>query len=104
MSDWFTEQGRGSPIDVDAFFDSSVGGLLAAVVETGVLVGIWRTSDGGAIGISVTRDGQRRREYFRESVDAADWLLGARNALSGHNGQGQAVAAPPGPRKRTRRA
>lgn len=101
MSDWFAESGRGDPVDVGALFDSSVPILMGELVQLGALVSVGTTSDGGALGITVTLDGRWRREYFRDSDAAKAWLGEAIVAV------GLEVARPAassGPRKRTRRS
>lgn len=103
MSDWFNGQGSGVPVDVEAIFDSRVPSLLGEVVSLGALVGISRTRDGGALGITVTNDGRWRREYFRDADSASDWLLGAVAALGGSTPPGVTPIASTGrsrPRKR----
>lgn len=81
MSDWFDEDGDGSAVDVEALMDSGVPQLLWEIVSDGALVSVGRTSDGGALGITVTMDGRWRRQYFRDSELATDWLIGARDAV-----------------------
>lgn len=78
---WFDDGGSGNPVDVAAVFDSGVPTLVAEIVSAGALVSIGRTSDGGALGITVTLDGQWRREYFRDADEATDWLMQAHVAV-----------------------
>jgi len=99
MSDWFDQGGTSAPLDVPALFDSEAAPLLLDVVALGALVSLGLTSDGGALGITVTVDGRWRREYFRESEPLASWLLAALPSVE------QAVkarAASSGPRSRQR--
>lgn len=98
---WFDEAGNGQPVDVAAVFDSEVPVLVAAIVQAGALVSIGTTSDGGALGITVTLDGRWRREYFRESEAARDWLV---QALKGVESEGRPSPASSGPRRRRQRA
>lgn len=100
MSDWFSESGRGDPVDVGALFDSKVPVLLGEIVSLGALVSVGTTSDGGAVGITVTLDGRWRREYFRESEAAADWLAEAIEAVRAET---KRPTASSGSRKRSRR-
>jgi hypothetical protein len=74
---------KGSDIDLPAFFDSGVSDGLIGVLSLGVLVSLGVTRDGGALGITILSDGRRRREYFRDSEAATDFLRGAVVALSG---------------------
>lgn len=106
MSDWFDGAGSGKPVDVPAFFDSGVPMLVGEIVDLGAMVSVGTTSDGGALGITVTLDGRWRREYFRESEEATEWLLQARDAVrtgaAGAPGGGPQPASP-GRRPRSRR-
>lgn len=94
---FFDEQGTGSAVDVAALMDSGVPDVLWRIVAGGALVSIGRTSDGGALGITVTLDGRWRREYFREPDEATDWLLRAAAAVE------EAPPASSAPRQRSRR-
>ncbi len=74
--DWFDEGGSGSPVDVQALLDHpGIQEHLAVIVAAGALVSLGTTSDGGALGLTITVDGRWRREYFRVSEDMRDWLL-----------------------------
>lgn len=101
--DFWDSSGSGANLDVPAFFDSSVMERLCEVLSLGVLVSLGLTRDGGALGVAVFDDGRRRREYFRTSSDAEDWLRRAATALSG-NGLGQTNGGPSRSRKPTRGA
>jgi hypothetical protein len=98
---FFDEGGTGNPVDVAALFDSGVPTLVAEIVSAGALVSIGRTSDGGALGITVTLDGRWRREYFRDSDEATDWLMQAHMAVLE---EAQRAPASSGSRRRTRRS
>lgn len=101
MSSWFDEAGSGSQVDVEALMDSGVPVLIWRIVGAGALVSIGRTSDGGALGITVTLDGRWRREYFRDSDEATDWLARAAQAVEDES---ERLSASSGPRKRQRRS
>lgn len=98
--DWFDSAGgSGRPVDVAATLE---GGLdaLQECVQLGALVALGTTSDGGALGVTITVDGRWRREYFRDGADLVDWLAEALPAVRA------ATAAPPasaGGRERQRR-
>lgn len=96
---FFDEQGTGSAVDVAALMDSGVPEVLWRIVTAGALVSIGRTSDGGALGITVTLDGRWRREYFRDADEAVDWLLRAAEAV-----EQEAPSASSGRQKRSRRS
>lgn len=101
MSDWFADSGNGSPVDVAALLDSGGNDVIAAIVAAGALVSIGTTSDGGALGITVTLDGRWRREYFRESEPMVEWLTSAAHAVATSDGPPPASSAP---RQRSRRS
>lgn len=96
---FFDEQGSGSQVDVAALMDSGVPEVLWRIVSAGALVSVGRTSDGGALGVTVTLDGRWRREYFRDAEEATDWLLRAAEAV-----ESEAPAASSGRRQRSRRS
>jgi hypothetical protein len=98
---WFDEEGSGSPVDVLALMDSGVPETLWRIVAAGALVSIGRTSDGGALGITVTLDGRWKREYFRDSEDATSWLLTAAAAVEA---EAERQPASSGRRQRSRRS
>jgi hypothetical protein len=81
-------------------FDSEAAGSLMAIVQSGAMVSLGTTSDGGALGVTVTLDGRWRREYFRDSEPMTEWL-GA--ALSAVEGQPRNQPASTGRRERPRR-
>jgi hypothetical protein len=74
MSDWFTESTAGARVDVPGLLDSKSGELLHEIMGSGALVSVGLTGDGGALSVTVTVDGEWRREYFRSADDLADWL------------------------------
>lgn len=76
MSDWLDEGGRGSAVDVPALMDSAAAEQAWRIVQAGALLSFGRTSDGGALGVTVTIDGRWRREYFRDAEELTDWLRG----------------------------
>lgn len=98
---WFDEDAGGSAVDVATLMDSSVPDYLWRIVMAGALVSIGRTSDGGALGVTVTLDGRWKRGYFRSSEDAADWLELAATAVEE---EAERLAASSAPKRRTRRS
>lgn len=95
---FFDEAGSGNEVDVAAVMDSGVPDILWRIVTAGALVSVGRTSDGGALGVTVTLDGRWRREYFRDSSEATDWLLRAAEAV-----ESEPPPASSGSRRRSRR-
>lgn len=77
MSDWLDQGASGKAVDVAAIMDSEAAPLAWRVVAAGALLSFGRTSDGGALGVTVTIDGRWRREYFRDAEELIDWLGGA---------------------------
>lgn len=75
--DWFEAGGSGNPVDVSALLDSEAMQHLATMVAAGALVSIGTTSDGGALGVTVTVDGRYRREYFRDGQALWEWTEAA---------------------------
>ena len=96
---WFDEGGSSNAVDVAALFDSGAPETVWRIVEAGALVSIGRTSDGGALGVTVTMDGKWRREYFRDSEELVSWLLGAAEAVEA---EAERLAASPAQRSRQR--
>lgn len=82
VGDWLDEGGTGSPVDVEAMLDGRAGDLLHQIVGCGALVSMGLTSDGGALGITITVDGRWRREYFRDAEPLGDWLAGGAVAIA----------------------
>ena len=94
MDDFFATSNGAAAIDVPGFFDSSVPDGIARCVALGLLVSVGTSRDRGAISVTVTNDGRHRREYFRRSEDAADFLRMAAEAVSGRGlGDPEAQAA-----------
>lgn len=98
---WFDDAGNGSPVDVPVVMDSAAADLVWHIVQEGAMVSLGTTSDGGALGITVTLDGRWRREYFRESEGAVDWLGEAYQAVQAEP-KGQTASS--GRRQRSRRS
>lgn len=96
MGDWFDEGGTGNAVDVaEVLGDLGNRGILE-LVEAGALVSMGTTSDGGALGVTVTVDGRWRREYFRAAAELEAWIAeavpavtSARSAGSPSGGRGQ---------------
>lgn len=99
MTDWLDEGTAGKAVDVAAVMDSDAAPLAWRVVQAGALLSFGRTSDGGALGVTVTIDGRWRREYFRDAEDLTEWLTGAAEFAEEVQAQ---EAASPSRRKRSR--
>lgn len=101
MTSWFDDAGNGSAVEVPALLTDQVVDLVSHVVTSGALVSIGRTSDGGALGVTVTLDGKWRREYFREPEELVTWLMAAAEAVQAES---ERLAASSGSRRRSRRS
>lgn len=77
MSTWFEGGGTGSKVDVAKLMDSQCGAGIWELVDAGALVSLGLTSDGGALGVTVTVDGRWRREYVRTEDELLPWLAQA---------------------------
>lgn len=100
--DWFDGGGSGRAVDVAALLDGSgVAEALAEIVGLGALLSLGTTSDGGALGVTVTVDGRWRREYFRDVDELQGWLAEALPAVRAALEAPPASSAPP---KRPRRS
>lgn len=91
-SSWFDGAGSGQPLDVVKLLDSVAGQGVHELVAAGALVSMGLTSDGGALGVTVTVDGRWRREYFRDSDALALWIAEALPAVHAARG----TASPSG--------
>jgi len=99
MTDWLDEGASGSTVDVAALFDSKAAELAWRVVQAGALLSLGRTSDGGALGVTITSDGRWRREYFRTDDELVAFLEGAAEFAEV---EAERLAASSVPRKRSR--
>lgn len=77
MGDWFDAGGSGKAVDVAQVLDGLGVEALWEVVQLGALVSLGTTSDGGALGVTITVDGRWRREYFRSADELVEWLAEA---------------------------
>lgn len=102
MSDWFDVGGTGSPVDIPALFDGPSAEGVWSLVQCGALVSLGTTSDGGALGVTVTVDGRWRREYFRDAEDLISWLAEALPAVRLARESQAASSAPRGRQRRAR--
>lgn len=61
-------------VDIAACLGATADEYIVSLVASGALVSIYRTSDGGALGITVTLDGEAEKEYFRLPEECHEWL------------------------------
>lgn len=66
---WLDGGTSNSPVDVQKILDTSAFSSVCSMIEAGALVSFGTTSDGGALGITITVDGSWRREYVREAEE-----------------------------------
>lgn len=97
---WLEGGGNGASVDVVGILDAQAAKGLFEMVEAGALVSLGTTSDGGALGITVTVDGQWRREYVRSHEELLAYLAEAVPAITDMLAAGRSSAAQ---RQRPRR-
>lgn len=99
--DWFDGGGSGKAADVQLLLDGhGVLDGLCEIIRLGALVSLGVTSDGGAMGLTITFDERRRREYFRDVDELQAWLA---EALPAVRLVAERRSASPAPRSRVRR-
>lgn len=99
-SSWLAGNGNGGEVDVvEMLGDTVAGKALGELVQTGALVSIGTTRDGGALGVTVTVDGEWRRDYFRSREELLAWFAEAIPGVQELTGVSRPSAAPR-PRKR----
>jgi hypothetical protein len=79
---WLDGGGNGKSVDVVGMMDEPSTKGLMTMVEAGALVSLGTTSDGGALAITVTVDGEWRREYVRSEAELALYLAEAVPAVT----------------------
>lgn len=84
--DWFDGAGQGGSIDPHEIAGAAAVKPLLDIVAAGALLSLTTTSDGGALGVTVTVDGRYRREYFRSEDELVAWLAEAVPAVEAARG------------------
>lgn len=100
MGDWFDGNGSGGAVDVPTLMDDLVMAGMQELVKRGALVSLGLTSDGGAVGFTVTVDGRWRREYFRQAEELAAWIAEAIPAVETARNGGDQPSSGRGQRSR----
>jgi hypothetical protein len=86
-SDWFDGGSSGSEVDVEALLiNEHVQRGFASIVQAGALLSLGTTSDGGALGVTITVDGTYRREYVRGEDELLTTLAEAIPAVESRKG------------------
>lgn len=98
---WLDGGGSGKQVDVHEAIDADAMKGLLEMVEAGALVSLGTTSDGGAMAITVTVDGQWRREYMRTHDEVMAYLAEAVPGVTDLLATGR---PSPEPRSRSRRS
>lgn len=96
---WFEGNGNGKRVDAAELLDARNIQGVVELVDAGALVSLGTTSDGGALGFTVTVDGAWRREYFRDADGLTAWIAEALPAVHEARGTNRPAAAS---RQRTR--
>lgn len=99
--DWLDGGGSGAEADVHEIVSTVATQALLDLVQAGALVSMGTTSDGGALGVTVTVDGRWRREYFRDEETLRTWLAEAVPGVQEILGSASPTSAQ---RKRSRRS
>jgi hypothetical protein len=102
VSAWLDGGGNGATVDVVELLVEPATKGLAEIVQTGALLSLGTTSDGGALGITVTVDGKWRREYVRNADELAAWLAEAVPGVVEAAGGSRPSAAPRNGQRRPR--
>jgi len=68
------ESRRGPHVDIPELLSASFVEYLGSLIQAGALVSIFRTRDGGALGVQVTFNGESEKEYFRTVEELESWL------------------------------
>jgi hypothetical protein len=93
---WISGGGGGSAVDVTALLDVPAAKAIAELCQLGALVSLGTTRDGGALGVTVTVDGEWRREYFRNADELMAWLAEAVPGVEAMMDSPRPSAAPRG--------
>lgn len=101
MTDWFDGNGGGAQCDSTLILEACAEPL-HAVVAAGALLSLGVTSDGGALGVTITVDGRWRREYFRGAEELEVWLAEAIPAVETARKAGAASSVPANGSRRRR--
>ena len=72
--DWFSAGRSGNRLAVSEMLSPAVLDAAVRLLDTGALWSICVSRDGGALGVTVTHDGEWRREWFTNSDELAAWL------------------------------
>jgi len=102
--DWLDGGGNGSAVDVTELLDVQPAKGIAELVQLGALVSLGTTSDGGALGVTVTVDGKYRRDYFRNVDELLAWLAEAIPGVEAAMGATRPSSASRGRGRRSRSA
>lgn len=90
-ADWLDGGGSGGALDpAEVLGDLGNAGILD-LVTAGALVSMGLTSDGGALGVTVTCDGRWRRDYFRQADELQAWLSEAVPAVEAARAAGSSA-------------
>jgi len=103
VNDWFDGDRGNALVDVVGMMSEGADVNLFRCVQSGALVSIGMTRDGGAVSVTVTLDGKWRREYFHDSDQLTLWSESAADAVATARGVEAPPATTPPPKRRSRR-
>jgi len=66
--------GARAPVDVGTVLEPGTIEYLVSIIQSGALVSLGCTRDGGTMSVTVTVDGQYEREWVRTPEEACDFL------------------------------
>lgn len=78
----FAATQRGEACDLPGLWSAGVVDALTRVLAAGALVSSGMSRDGGALGVTVTHDGEFVRQWFREPDGLETWLNSAADVIA----------------------
>jgi hypothetical protein len=103
VNDWFDGDRGNALVDVVEMMSEGADVNLFRCVQSGALISVGMTRDGGAVSVTVTLDGKWRREYFHDANQLTLWSEAAAEAVAVSRGVDAAPATPPPTRRRAKR-
>lgn len=80
--DWFSDRSSTGEVDAADVITPAVFDHLFALLALGALVSFSKSRDGGAVAVTVTHDGEWRREWFRSSEELERWIANGVEAVT----------------------
>jgi len=99
VDDFFNARKTGEAVNLPDCLDATFTEFLIQLVDAGALVSVGTTRDGGALSLTVTYDGEWRREYLTSSDEIHEYMKFAAVSVEARGGR---PPAPTDPRSRNR--